>query len=554
MDKPNVVIIMTDQQRADLCKREGFPLDTTPFLDLLARRGVWFNKAYTSMPVCAPARVSMLTGRWPSAHRVRTNHNIEDAYYTEDLFDVFRRHGYSTALIGKNHSHLSPEKCDFWFECGHLGIHGDGLSQQERAFNKWMEETHFHMSLEPAPFPLECQIPYRLVSKAEEWVKSIGRRPFLLWLSFPEPHNPYQVPEPYWSMFPPEILPLPRADESILEVKGFKYCWCRACFELAFPGFKEQIPRARASYLGMLRLLDDQIRRFVEFLDAQRLLEDTIIVFLSDHGDFVGEYGLLRKGPGLAEVLVRIPLQFFGPGIRRFENPHPAHVSIVDIMPTLCEAVGIQLPDGVQGRSLWPLLTGEGYPEGEFNSAYVEHGFGGLHYTGDEDLDPTADGLTVSTFDGSCTLDKANWGAFDCLNSWTQSGTMAMVRKEDWKIIFDMDGREQLYNIIDDPLELCDFSTVLAQGVSNDVSALKNDLEEVLVRCAGMRGKEFARRLCHNGISSIAMLCRVERELIGEMLKWRLRVQDSLPLPRRRYVLKRHPRGYWEAQSSNYCT
>lgn len=506
--EPNIVIIMTDQQRADLSRREGFALDTTPFLDKLAVRGTWFNRAYTSMPACVPARVSMLTGRYPSATHVRTNHNIEDAHYSEDLFDVLRKHGYATGLCGKNHSHLTAEKADFWCECGHLGIQADNLSDQEKAFNKFMEGTHFHMSKEPTPFPVECQIPHRLVTQAQGWICSQQERPFLLWLSFPEPHNPYQVPEPYYSMFPPESLPPCRTDDSALEKKGFKFQWCRRSLMKAFPDYEGQLQQARANYLGMLRLIDDQVKRFVQSLDASGLRENTIIVFLSDHGDFVGEYGLMRKGPELPEVLTRIPMQFSGPGIVSSPKPHDAHVSIADIMPTLCEAVGIPLPEGVQGRSLWPMLTGQDYPHEEFASAYAEHGFGGLHYGEGESLDPRKDGLTPAPPPIRAQSEIRNpqsemtWGGYDCLNSWTQSGTMRMVRKGDWKLAFDMQGHGQLYNLKMDPAEV--------ENLWDDKSTTSKRLE-----------------------------------LIEDLLTWRLRVEDPLPLPRRRYVMKRGPHGYW---------
>jgi len=162
---------------------------------------------------------------------------------------------------------------------------------------------------------------------------------------------------------------------------------------MGFPDYDEQRPRARADYFGMLRLIDDQCRRLVEFLQAKGLRRNTIIVFVSDHGDFVGEYGLVRKGPELPECLTRVPMFWTGPGIVAAARPHPAHVSMVDIMPTLCEAVGVPLPAGVQGRSLWPMLTGKAYPEEEFASVYAEQGFGGLHYTADDTLDPRKDGL-----------------------------------------------------------------------------------------------------------------------------------------------------------------
>ena len=498
--QPNIVIVMTDQQRADLSAREGFPLDTTPFLDSLARRGTWFDRAYTPIPACGPARVSMLTGRYPSATRVRTNHNIPDAVYTEDLFSLFRARGYNTALVGKNHSHILREDVDYFYGANHLNADDDDNSPETRAFAGFMRDTHFHLATEATPFPLEVQFPYRVVSKAQEWITSLeaadGKtQPFLLWLSFAEPHNPYQIPEPYYSLFPPEVLPPNDSDETALATKGFKYQWCRDSFIKAFPDFVETMPRARANYLGMLRLIDDQVRRFVDFLDAENLSDDTILIFMSDHGDFVGEYGLMRKGPDLPESLTRVPLSFTGPGILAGEEAHPAHVSIVDLLPTLCEAAGIALPEGVQGRSFWPLLTGQPYPEGEFASAYMEHGFGGLYYTAHEDLDPSDDGLTASP-------DGVSWGAYDCLNSWTQSGQMRAIRKGDWKLTYDMQGNGQLYHLPEDPSEV-------------------NDLYD---------RPETAQ---------------IQAELMADLMTWILRTQDPLPLPRHRYVPKTDPRNYW---------
>jgi arylsulfatase A-like enzyme len=433
----------------------------------------------------------MLTGRFPTATRVRTNHNIADATYAADLIDLLKGLGYRTAVVGKNHSHLTPGRMDFWFPLGHGGGEGPDRTDQEAAFDEYLTGLRHRTDSSATPFPVECQGPYRAVSKATKWIDSIGDEPFFLWLSFAEPHNPYQAPEPYFSMFPPETLPPLRADESALAEKGFKYKWMRGMWEQVFPNYARDLDRTRANYHGMLRLIDDQVRRFVEFLDELNLRESTIIIFVADHGDFVGEYGLIRKGPGISEHLIRIPLLFTGPGIAASDRPHAAHVSIVDIMPTLCEALGLELPEGVQGRSLWPLLTGGEYPADEFESVYAEQGFGGLHYTEDDDLDPVQEGALHH--DG-CSLDE--------LNSWTQSGTMRMLRRGDWKLIYDMNGRGELYNLADDPAEVGD---------------LYGD----------------------------ARASEVERELMGELLAWTIRSQDPLPYPRRRYVFKRDARNYW---------
>jgi arylsulfatase A-like enzyme len=333
------------------------------------------------------------------------------------------------------------------------------------------------------------------VSDATQWIDSLtsegsGGPPFFLWLTFAEPHNPYQVPEPYYSMFPVESLPPTLSDERALADKGFKYQFTWDLGHRGFPDYDQQRPRARANYMGMLRLIDDQVKRFVGYLDAHGLRENTILIFVADHGDFVGEYGLMRKGPEVPEVLMRVPMIWAGPGIEARKGAHAAHVSLVDVMPTLCEALRIPLPDGVQGRSLWPMLSGAPYPEAEFESAYAEHGFGGLHYVeGDELVSLEDDGLNPEV-------------SFDCLNSRSQSGTMRMLRKGRWKLVLDMQGRGQLYNLERDPVEL-----------------------ENLYGRAGYG--------------------EIERELLADLLAWTLRAQDPLPLPRRRYVMKTDPRNYW---------
>lgn len=428
MSQPNIIIVMTDQQRADVSRREGFPLDTTPFLDALATQGTWFDRAYTTMPVCLPARVSLLTGRYPSATRARTNHNGEDAYFETDLFDLVREQGYRSALCGKNHSHARADRIDHVFALGHHGGSGDQRTDDEVAFDQYLAGLRMKAGATPAPFGVEVQCPYRAVTDAVRWIdEGPSEQPFFLWLSFPEPHNPYQVPEPYFSMFPPETLPLTQSDETSLAAKGYKYQFLRELGEAAFPDYDEQLVRARSNYLGMLRLIDDQVSRFFDHLDTNNLRDNTIVFFLSDHGDYVGEYGLVRKGAELPEVIARI------------------------------------------------------------------HGFGGLHYTAEDDYDLQADGL----FDVI---------GFDELNGVSQSGTMRALRCGDWKLIYDMQERGQLYNLANDPVEL-------------------NNLFD---------------HPDHTDVQSM---------LLEKLLGWTLRVQDPLPHPRRRYRFKSDERNYWSPYS-----
>ena len=338
-----------------------------------------------------------------------------------------------------------------------------------------MMHNNFGVSQEAAPFPLETQLPYRIVSNAIEFLDSTGDRPFALWVSFPEPHNPYQVPRPYFDMFPPDSLPPRDVGPEVLERKGWKWEYLRKLQEETYPGYDSYWRRTRSNYLGMLRLIDDQIDRLLRHLGPR--LDNTIVLYLADHGDYFCDYGLNRKGVGLVEALTRIPMVWAGLGIRAQQN-HPAFVSTADVLPTLCEAIGAAMPAGVQGRSLWPLLQGSDYPRAEFETIYAEVGFGGMHYGPDDEI-------------------PKSWGripgppgaipSFDELNPVTQSGNTKMVRRAEWKLTYDMMGNGQLYNLAEDPYEL------------------KNLFGQPRV-------------------------ADVQHRLMADLLRWTIRTQDDLPL------------------------
>jgi arylsulfatase A-like enzyme len=296
-------------------------------------------------------------------------------------------------------------------------------------------------------------------------------------------------------MFPQEDLPPLLADESDLKEKGFKWKFTKKQGHLGIPDYADTLPRMRSTYLGMLRMIDDQVKRFVNILEQQGLRENTILFFVSDHGDFVGEYGLMRKGAEIPDLLMRIPFQVHGPGIQKHDGPHPAHVSLVDLMPTICDIIDVSLPEGVQGRSLFPLLQGDPYPEKEFSSIYAEHGIGGLNYH--EEDHPNYHLYTIDSI------------SFNELNSYTQGGFMRMVRKNQWKLIFDSEGVGQLYHIENDPAEL--------------------------------------QNLYHEPSYANILL-----DLMAELQIWSMRAVDPFPSPKswpaiQEPGVKSHPRNYWRS-------
>ncbi|MGN0188469.1 MAG: sulfatase [Candidatus Cryptobacteroides sp.] len=490
---PNIVLIMTDQQRADLCGREGFPMEITPFVDSLATSNVWFNRAYTTMPASSPARCSMFTGRYPSATAVRTNHNLQDVRFGTDMVRVLKENGYRTALVGKNHAYLKPSDMDFWSAYGHWGK-GKPKTDGERHTADFLTKDARGQWLEPSPIKLEEQQPVKIVDETLQWIDRQSKQdsPFFVWVSFPEPHNPFQICEPYYSMFAPEKIPAPATDRSALKYKDSQYQILASLEDESCPDLQRDLPRLRGNYMGMIRLIDDQIKRLVEGCKEKGLYDNTIFIVLSDHGDYCGEYGLIRKGAGLPDCLARIPMVWAGYGIENTgAGPRADFVSIADIFPTLCTAIGAEIPLGVQGRSLWPMLTGGDYPIAEFESIVVQRGYGGLEYPLDESL----------TFDSEGALTPGKVAHFDELNTWTQSGMSRMVRKGDWKLIMDSYGNGELYNL------------------GKDRSEIRN-------------------------LFGIKKYAKIQDELLREMLSWELRLQDPLPVPGRRYSFKRDKYNY----------
>jgi arylsulfatase A-like enzyme len=197
VEKPNIVLCIVDQLAYGLTRSSGYPFDTCPTLDGLQKRGVGFTRNYCTMPLCVPSRVSMLTGRWPEAHRVRMNLQSGDAFFDRDIYQVAKSRGYSTALLGKNDTYLKKSDVDVWHEYFHDGGPRDGSVQPaEAAYDRWLRDQHFNVVNEPTPFPLSAQLPYRIVRDAMEFIDETANQPFLLQVSIPAPHDPEQVPAP----------------------------------------------------------------------------------------------------------------------------------------------------------------------------------------------------------------------------------------------------------------------------------------------------------------------------------------------------------------------
>jgi arylsulfatase A-like enzyme len=456
----NVVLIMTDQHRADLCAADGYALDTTPFIDSLGESGIRLRHAYTSGPICYPARNSILTGRFNKAHGAKTNFQGAAIRFEQDLTDVLAEQGYTSVLSGKNHTYLNARDLPKWRGCA--PSHGFDVwfrdrqyeptsldAKRLREYQTYSQGLRHGVALEPTPFPVEYSQPWRCVEKAIRWLDNFRAEPFFLQVSMTPPHSPYHVPEPYFSLFPEDEIPERLAGPEALTDRSFPWRFNRQLMEHSEGEPDERFwRRYRANYLGMLRLIDDQVKRLVEHMDGAGLLDRTVFVLTSDHGDFAGDYGLMRKGVGLPECLVRVPMTWFGAGVRPHAEMPCAHVSLVDIMPTFCEITGAAIPRGVQGRSLWPMLTGHDYCEPEFRSMCVEYGGGGIPYQ--EEDDPPTEGFITQLGRPDSGV-RPTWHE---LNHVATSGRWDAVIRWPWKLMVDAYEHYHLHHLADDPAEL----------------------------------------------------------------------------------------------------
>ncbi len=390
LDKPNILFIMADQLRPDSLGCYGDAVAITPNIDRLAKDGVAFDNCYVQNPLCCPSRYSILTGRYPHCHGVRSNwyepHPGETSFGHQ-----LSRAGYRTGMIGK--MHLTPWHDRFGFD-GRIiaeAKHNPGLRDDyERFLNK-----HGHRRTDlydysskkfirngtamKSRLPQELHIDSFVGRSACEYLRT-AKEPFCLVASFNGPHNPYDPPAPYDELFINKSLPPRNMGDGEVEKKP-KEAYNYINRRLGRP-YKtdemtdEQIHLTKAYYYANITLIDDWIGRIVETLKEQGLYENTVVVFMSDHGDLLGDHGLIFK-QCFYEQSVKVPLIIHAPALFP-AGRSPALVESIDLFNTLCDLAGVWPAEGVQSRSLLPLLGDPDLRDTHREAAFSENYFGRL--------------------------------------------------------------------------------------------------------------------------------------------------------------------------------
>ncbi len=372
---PNIIVIYTDQQRYDTLHCCGNPLINTPNLDRLAREGCLFHQHHVTTPLCVPSRVSFFTGRYAHSTGSYNNDRLMAPEET-DFVSHFRKAGYTTALIGKDHCFGEARRRDTFDvleNASHTNIDASLSSRSDDIHNLRKDKMHVPMAEDPIP-PAE-NITASLFRAASNLIRSTTD-PLFLWLSIPDPHPPYMVCEPYASMYSTDQIPLPAWSEEEMRNKPYRQRvvveWDR--YNREYPD--DSILELKAKYWGMVSYIDAELGKLMAVLDETGQAENTILLFTSDHGDYMGDHHMIRKGPNLYEALTHVPLIIRWPS-RIPPKETDALVSNIDVVPTLAELAGIPEFAGVEGQSFAHVLL-DASNHSHREAIFMEHGDPGV--------------------------------------------------------------------------------------------------------------------------------------------------------------------------------
>lgn len=431
MKKPNILLFITDQHKAEHMGAYGNKIIKTPHLDALANQGWRAENFFVATPICMPNRSSLMTGRMPSVHGVRHN-GIPLPLDSVTFTDKLREAGYQTALIGKSHlqnmtgigpvpkaanlpdtegearryaeGNYSQEWGPFWrenpnhdlntpfygFERVNLAVdHGDKVWGH---YWRWLEQEHPEIAKLAGPenaiptpefelsqfnqawrtrVPEELSVSRYLGDRSKEQLREYAQseQPFFLMCSFPDPHHPFTPPGKYWDMYHPDEIDLP---ESFHACKDYPVTpaiqWLYQLREeqkavkttpALFACNEREAREAIALNYGSITQIDDVIGDVIQELEQQGLAENTIIIFMSDHGDYLGDHQLLWKGPIHFRSLIRTPFIWMDPTQPTLKANTNALTSTIDVAATILDRVGLTPYNGMQGKSLLPLMKGE---------------------------------------------------------------------------------------------------------------------------------------------------------------------------------------------------
>ncbi len=339
-DPPNVLLIQANDLASARVGFAGHATVKTPHLDKLAAESAYFTRCYTPTAEDGPSQASLLTGQYPQSHRV-TADGGSLRRFVPAFPELFKQAGYACGLVGVwNLPWTSPGRPGHGFEDytaiddiqwqwlnGPVWINGERL-KTEQYLTDWQGE------------------------QALAFIERFHDRPFLLWVSFRAPHEPFDYPPGGEALYPPTTMPA--SDEP--PIANLPKQLQKAEAVTQFKAKQKELDRLRAAYNAQVTRMDEQVGRLLQRLDELALSDRTMVLFVADGGFCLGEHQLFGKGPFFVDALVRVPLLLRCPQRTQSGMHIERVVSTVDLAPTLCALAGLDVPLSMQGRSLLPLL------------------------------------------------------------------------------------------------------------------------------------------------------------------------------------------------------
>ncbi|MHA0857759.1 sulfatase family protein [Paenibacillus sp. CMAA1364] len=391
--KTHIWLITADQMRADVIGSENITVQT-PTLDKLASEGTVMANAYCASPVCTPSRASIFTGRYPHVHGAwNIGVSLDEDEVT--LADYLKEENYKTVGVGKMHFRsqckpgFSTEAEDvvirdrarnrdhtyYGFDEHHIsednpvGEYLDWLRERDPVVADRFELDRFRSKdaehdVWESDMPAELHQTYWTAQKSIDAILAHDTdQPLFLWTSFVDPHHPFDPPKAYADLYADADIAIPHSSPDELKLRpehlrqqGTNGYWPGGGEAHSYTN--EHLARVIRNYYGMITFIDEQINRIMDVWKKKGVYDDVLVVFTSDHGELLGDHGLMYKGPWFYEGLTRIPMIIKGPGITRGERSSGL-MEHVDILPTLLDAIGRTRPYGVQGLSQLDVLNGQ---------------------------------------------------------------------------------------------------------------------------------------------------------------------------------------------------
>ena len=434
-DAPNIILIITDQQRFDTIRSLGFDYMETPNLDRLVSEGVAFTQCHITAPSCAPSRASLFTGFYPHTTGILKNADTWRHSWVESLNAA----GYHCVNIGKMHTfpYETPlgfheryvvENKDrylegrYYFDEWDKAMRARGLVKQQRELYRQRGDYHERLGAFEWELPEDIHSDVFVGNMACWWLNSYPTtQPLFLQIGFPGPHPPYDPIPRYAEPYLDKELPLPNVTADELASQPPPFATMRqhntevdhdSVVHQLNPT-PEQQHRQRAYYFANVTMIDEQIGLILEALESQGYLDNAIVVFTSDHGDCLGDHGHSQKWT-MYDIITRMPLIVWAPGRFKGGRQLDGLCQQMDIAPALLEMAGIPVPEDMEADSLLPALLGDNWSGRRH--VFAEH---------------CRDGILQDT------------------------EYMSMVRSQDWKLVhFLGESFGQLFHLAEDPSEV----------------------------------------------------------------------------------------------------